>query len=237
MEFLGRKSIKIESDESQCEDNSNSDSEISLEKIRNDVLFSFIKNKKRRLESPVRHTSSGKIYVKEMYWQDTSINQTNQLPFDIDGNCIFEVPINTDKRFDSTKDGRHWGPLRESKRSGFSGDRYIATCRGSFECHNENCPYLIEFKKVGRRQFNLKGLYKSCGHHSKRTSCEARKFWEFPLSGEKVFVKHFGQHSCSPVKPRREREIVEAVNKYPAKGVSARKDILSSMLREGKELS
>ena len=37
-----------------------------------------------------------------MYWQDTSINQTNQLLFDIDGNCIFEVPINTDKRFDST---------------------------------------------------------------------------------------------------------------------------------------
>ena len=172
-----------------------------------------------------------------MYWQDTSINQTNQLPFDIDGNCIFEVPINTDKRFDSTKDGRHWGPLRESKRSGFSGDRYIATCRGSFECHNENCPYLIEFKKVNGRQFNLKGLCKSCGHHSKRTSCEARKFWEFPLSGEKVFVKHFGQHSCSPVKPRREREIAEAVKKYPAKGVSARKDILCSMLQEGKELS
>ena len=107
-----------------------------------------------RLEVPVRHTSICKIYVEEMYWQDTSINQTNQLPFDIDGNCIFEVPINTDKRFDSTKDGRHWGPLRESKRSGFSGDRYIATCRGSFECHNENCLYLIEFKKVNRRQFS-----------------------------------------------------------------------------------
>ena len=172
-----------------------------------------------------------------MYWQDTSINQTNQLPFDIDGNCIFEVPINTDKRFDSTKDGRHWGPLRESKRSGFSGDRYIATCRGSFECHNENCPYLIEFKKVNGRQFNLKGLCKSCGHHSKRTSCEARKFWEFPLSGETVFVKHFGQHSCSPVKPRREQEIAEDVKKYPSKEFSARKDILCLMLREGKELS
>ena len=80
MEFLGWKSIKIESDESQCEDNSNSDSEISLEKIRTDVLSSFIKNKKRRLESPVRYTSSDKIYVEEMYWQDASINQTNQLP-------------------------------------------------------------------------------------------------------------------------------------------------------------
>ena len=52
-----------------------------------------------------------------------------------------------------------------------------------------------------------------------------------------MFVKHFGQHSCSPVKPRREREIAEAVKKYPAKGVSVRKDILCSTLREGKELS
>ena len=137
-----------------------------------------------------------------MYWQDTSINQTNQLPLDINGNCIFEVPINTDKRLVSTKDGRHWGQLRESKRSGFSRDRYIATCRCSFECHSESCPCIIEFKKVNRRQFSLKGICKSCGNHSKGTSCEARKFWEFPLFGEKVFVKHFGQHSCLPVKPR-----------------------------------
>ena len=68
MEFLGRKSIKIELDESQREDSSDSDSKISLEKIRSDVLSSFIKNKKRRLEGPVRHTSSGKIFVEEMYW-------------------------------------------------------------------------------------------------------------------------------------------------------------------------
>ena len=59
VEFLGRKSIKIKSDESQCEGNSNSDSEISLEKIRSDLLSSFMKNKKRRLEGPIRHTSSG----------------------------------------------------------------------------------------------------------------------------------------------------------------------------------
>ena len=52
-----------------------------------------------------------------------------------------------------------------------------------------------------------------------------------------MFVKHFGQHSSSPAKPRVEREIAETVKKHPAKGISARKDILCSMLREGKELS
>ena len=86
MEFLGRKSTKIESDESQCEDISNSHSEISLEKIRSDVLSSFIKNKKRRLEGPLRYSRNGKIYVEEKNWQDTSINQTNQVLSDIDGN-------------------------------------------------------------------------------------------------------------------------------------------------------
>ena len=39
------------------------------------------------------------------------------------------------------------------------------------------------------------------------------------------------------MKPRREREIAETVKKYPVKGVSVRKDILCSTLREGKELS
>ena len=62
-------------------------------------------------------------------------------------------------------------------------------------------------------------------------------FLKFPLSGEKVFLNHCGQHPCSPVTPRHEREIAEAVKKHNAKGVSARKDILFSMLREDKELS
>ena len=146
MEFLSRKSIKIVN-ESQCEDNSNGDSKVSLEKMRSDVLFRFSKSKKIRLEGTVRYKNSEKIYVEQIYWQDTSINKTNHLPFDINRNCIFEVPINTDKRFDSTREGRHWGPIRESKRRGFSGYRYIVTYQGSFECQKENFPYLIEFKK------------------------------------------------------------------------------------------
>ena len=143
-----------------------------------------------------------------------------------------EVPINTRKRFDSTKDGRHWGTLRENKRSGFNGDQYIDTYRDSFECHDENFPYLVQFKKVNRRQFNLKTICESCGHHSKRTLCEEKKFWEFPLSEEKVSVKHFGQHSCSPVSSNFQQELAETVKKYPAKGVSGQQGILCSSCGE-----
>ena len=46
VEFLDRKNIKIELDESQCEGNSNSDSEISLQKIWSDILSSFTKTRK-----------------------------------------------------------------------------------------------------------------------------------------------------------------------------------------------
>ena len=112
------------------------------------------------------------------------------------------------------------GDLRERKRNSFSGDRYVTTCRVSFECHNETCPYLIEFKKINWGQFSTKGHCKNCGHHSKRTPCESRKFWKVLFSVEKVSVKHFDQHTCSPMKPRHEREIAEAVKKHPAKLVS-----------------
>ena len=133
MEFLGWKSIKIESGKYQCGDNDNSDSEISLEKIISNVLSSLAKNKKIRFKGPVRYTSNGKVHVEKIYWEDTSINQTVQLPFDTNGNCILKAAINTKKRFDPTKDGRHFAPLRGIKRSGFTGERYIDTCLGSFE--------------------------------------------------------------------------------------------------------
>ena len=50
-------------------------------------------------------------------------------------------------------------------------------------------------------------------------------------------MRNFGQHSCLPVKPRREQEIAEAVKKYPAKWVPAQRYILCTMLWELKELS
>ena len=55
----------------------------------------------------------------------------NNLAYDIDDKCVYALPINKSKRFESAKDGRPWSNIRESKRSNFSGDQYISTCRGS----------------------------------------------------------------------------------------------------------
>ena len=52
VEIFCRKSIKIESDKSQCEGNIINCSEISLAKIMSNVLSRFTINKERRLEGP-----------------------------------------------------------------------------------------------------------------------------------------------------------------------------------------
>ena len=53
--------------------------------------------------------------------------------YDIDDKRVYVLPINKSNRFESTKDGRPWSNVRESKRSNFSGDRYVSTCRRSYK--------------------------------------------------------------------------------------------------------
>ena len=55
-------------------------------------------------------------------------------------------------------------------------------------------------------------------------------FWIFHFPKKRLSVRHYRQHSCSPVKLKREQEIAEAVKKHSAIGVSAQKDIPCSML-------
>ena len=43
----------------------------------------------------------------ESRYQHSFEPRNKQLPFDIHCSCIFEVPINFGKRFDSMKDGKH----------------------------------------------------------------------------------------------------------------------------------
>ena len=67
----------------------------------------------------------------------------------------------------------------------------------------------MQYKKINRRYFTPKGGCKSCGTLSSRSLCEAREIWEFPEDSDKVIIKHYGLHSCSPIKPKRERELTK----------------------------
>ena len=95
-------------------------------------------------EENVKTTFVGKVYMNDKYWSNTSVTETTQLPYDIDDKCIYKIPFDPNKRFASSKDGRPWSHMRESKRGDFYGDRYMLLCRGSWECHNDYCPHLIQ---------------------------------------------------------------------------------------------
>ena len=124
-------------------------------------------------EENVKTTLAGKVYIHDKYWNNTSVTGANQLPYDIDGKCIYKIPFDPNKRFASSKDGRPWSHIRESKREDFYGDRYMSICRGSWECHNHHCPHLIQYGKINRRQFTHKGVCKSCGSMSERGKCSS----------------------------------------------------------------
>ena len=49
---------------------------------------------------------SWKVYVKQSYLEKTPVKHVKQLPYDIDGRAIFNIPFNPEKRFESSRDGR-----------------------------------------------------------------------------------------------------------------------------------
>ena len=104
----------------------------------------------------------------------------------------------------------------------------MSTCRGSYGCHNPQYPHLMQYKKIYRKRFTPKCVRKSCGALSSRGLCEACKIWEFPEDSDTVIIKHYGLHSCSPIKPKRERELTKETVGNPQKSSSICLNILSS---------
>ena len=89
---------------------------------------------------------------------------------------------------------------------------------------------------MNRRQFTPKGVCKSCGTLTSRSLCEARKIWEFPEDSDTVIIKHYRLHSCSPIKPKWERELTKEIVGSPQKSSAVRRNILSSLVREDDDL-
>ena len=136
-------------------------------------------------ESCVITRNHGKVYVQDSYWMDVDAEKVDQLPYDVDGAKIYLIPFDPKKRFTSTKDGRPWANIFESKHSAWSGDRYMAKYRGSFECFNLHCPYYLQFHKCNRRQFTSKGACKSCGNLVKEGRVKLERYGNFLYNGVK----------------------------------------------------
>ena len=159
------------------------------------------------------------------------------LPYDIDGNCVYQLPISSSKRFKSSIDGRHWDHYRENKRASFPGQRYLAKCKGSFHCNNEHFPFFIQYNKVNRRNFNSKGICNACGKKAdERLKCEARKVWEFSNDEIDVVVKHFGVHTCSPSKAKREKEMKRVLNTSSKSAGVVKKNFLTDVILKSSKM-
>ena len=175
-------------------------------------------------ETSIVRSESGKVYVKQSYWEKTPVKESARL-------CV----VNPGKCFESSRDGRPWSNLMRSRRSGFKGDRFVVQCKGSFQCFNPHCPHVVQYNRFNRRQFTPKGICKSCGNMCERQKCDARKIFEFPeqKSIHVVTIKHFGIHLCSPIKPKGKRDIKQIIASNPNKASNAKRDILYTMICEG----
>ena len=57
-------------------------------------------------DTSIVRNESWKVYVKQSYLEKTPVKHVKQLPYDIDGRAIFNIPFNPEKRFESSRDGR-----------------------------------------------------------------------------------------------------------------------------------
>ena len=95
-------------------------------------------------DTSIVRSESGKVYVKQSYWEKTPVKHVKQLPYDIDGRGIFNVPFNPEKRFESSRDGRPWSKLMRSRRSGFKSERFMVQCKGLFRYCNPHCRHVAQ---------------------------------------------------------------------------------------------
>ena len=67
----------------------------------------------------------GKTYLTAEYWHGVPFRAAEKLPYDIDGKCMYALPINKSRRFETSRVGP-WGKIHESKHIDFVGDRHVA---------------------------------------------------------------------------------------------------------------
>ena len=65
------------------------------------------------------------------------------------------------------------------------------------------------------------------------------EIWEFPNDSEStsVVTKHYGMHSCSPLKPKRETQFAKEIKSSNLKACFVKRNILSSLVKEGAEMN
>lgn len=178
-----------------------------------------------------------------MNWIDTPIIQVDELPYDIDGKRVYKAPYEESNR--NVLDGRPWKSWVTSSRKGFHGKRNVQSCKGSFVCERDSCPYAKEFGKKNAVQFvDVRGktYCRSCNSLAKFVPCPAKKISEFPRNSAIATIYHIGKHTCTAIKrPKKQQpndDLVELFKANPkVKPSSVANTKITSMIREGKSWS
>eukprot|EP00794_Sanderia_malayensis_P013304 gene13304-14677_t len=101
-------------------------------------------------------------YIHSEAFKGVKIISLMSVPHDIDGLCVFQVPIPQESTLKPFKGAQPWGRAQSSKISTFDkGPRLLFNCRGSFVCPNLKCSNLAEFG-VNRSGFVCKDSVEVC---------------------------------------------------------------------------
>ncbi|XP_066914915.1 uncharacterized protein [Clytia hemisphaerica] len=147
-------------------------------------------------------------------WSFCPTIEIDKLPYNIDGDCIYQLPFDAKKRMKSSTDGRPWDEWVTSNSVKHNGRRRRANCLGSPVCLNDECTFLKFYNKRNRIQFTksnkraMDAKCKVCGLVAVVIQCPAVKIWEFDEIQSKVTIKHTGKHTCEAINVS---EVPEAV--------------------------
>ena len=170
--------------------------------------FSDVKNNlKRRFKTDNRETVDNSVEninvksrrpIDKKIFEGIEVIVAENLPFDIDNDTIYQLPIKTkDGKQLTPEDGRPFGKPVTCQTRAFPGNRRkMQNCKGSYTCDNENCNYLLELGIENQVHFK-NGKCKICSSEGIFMPCLARKLTEFGT--EFVRVHHTGQHTCKVI--------------------------------------
>ena len=137
-------------------------------------------------------------YTKH-FWEKTPVVKVDSLPIDINGEAVYHVPYQKDKRMKAVADGRRWDRDMPIKWKGAGkGSVRAQRCKGSYEGENPKCSFK-QHGKANKVQFekNRDGdvVCKGCGRCSIFVSCLARKYMELLPHVCEVRVYHVDTHT------------------------------------------
>ena len=132
-------------------------------------------------------------------FENVPIQKVDAIPWEIDGNCIYQLKCNEDEFIDKQRDGRWW-KMSESGRVDLNGRRKTGTCQGSFICNNKNCTKVTTESVINTIDFKQErgGGYScnSCGYYAIRQACGRKRAVELDKDTGLMTLWHEGTHTC-----------------------------------------